>query len=126
MLRLTFAVRDPDAEQRQQGASSVADVQNKPGTRLRSAVCETEVVIVKAPAGSLDLRCGGHPMLSVDEERDGSTPEPGFDEGTLMGKRYTDDSGELELLCTKPGASSLSLGDERLALKDAKPLPSSD
>ena len=31
----------------------------KPGTRLASAVCETEVVVVKAPAADVDLRCGG-------------------------------------------------------------------
>lgn len=102
-------------------------VENKPGTRLRSPVCETEVVIVKAPAGGLDLRCGGHPMLPVDQERtEGLSAEPGLDGGTLMGKRYTDESGEIELLCTKPGSASLSVGDEPLELKDAKPLPSSD
>jgi hypothetical protein len=51
---------------------------------------------------------------------------PGFDGGVLIGKRYTDGSGDLELLCTKAGSSSLSVGDELLVLKDAKPLPSSD
>ena len=32
----------------------------------------------------------------------------------------------IELLCTKPGAGSLSLGDAALLVKGAKPLPSSD
>ena len=50
----------------------------------------------------------------------------GFDGGLLIGKRYVDASGDLEVLCTKAGASSLSVGDQVLDTKDAKPLPSSD
>jgi hypothetical protein len=57
---------------------------------------------------------------------DEGKPEPGFDEGTQMGKRYTDGDGSLEVLCTKPGSSSLSIGETLLVLKEAKPLPSSD
>lgn len=102
-------------------------VELKAGTRLRSSVCEAEVVVVKAPAGDVDVRCGGHPMLPVGDERpEGLSATPGFDGGLLIGKRYTDASGDLELLCTKAGTSSLSVGDELLELKDAKPLPSSD
>lgn len=102
-------------------------VELKAGARLRSSVCDAEVVAVKAPAGEIDLRCGGQPMVAVGDERpEGLSAEPGFDGGLLIGKRYTDASGELELLCTKAGTSSLSVGDELLELKDAKPLPSSD
>ncbi len=98
-----------------------------PGTRLRSSVCEAEVVVVKAPGGGVDVRCGGHPMVAVDGERpEGLAAEAGFDGGLLIGKRYVDASGDLELLCTKAGTSSLSVGDEVMDLKDAKPLPSSD
>ena len=43
-----------------------------------------------------------------------------------MGKRYGSDELGIELLCTKPGAGALSLGDELIGLKEAKPLPSSD
>ena len=32
----------------------------------------------------------------------------------------------VELLCSKPGAGALSIGDELIPLKEAKPLPSSD
>jgi hypothetical protein len=90
-------------------------------------VCDAEVVVVTAPAGEVDLRCGGHPMVPVDQAapRDHAA-EPGFDGGLLIGKRYTDESGSLELLCTKAGTSSLSVGDHVLAIKGAKPLPSSD
>lgn len=97
------------------------------GMRLRSAACDAEVVVVAAPAGEVDLRCGGHPMLPVDQDRpDGVSATAGFDEGVLIGKRYASESGDLELLCTKAGDSSLSIGDAVLGLKGAKPLPSSD
>jgi hypothetical protein len=102
-------------------------VELKPGARLRSSACEAEVVVVKAPAAEVDLRCGGHPMAPLGEGGPpGLSVLPGHDGGLLIGKRYTDGSGELELLCTKAGASSLALGDDVLQLKDAKPLPSSD
>ncbi len=99
----------------------------KPGARFRSVVCEAEAVIVKAPAGPLDLRAGGHPMVPVgDPPAEGLSAEPGFDTGTLIGKRYVDPTGDVEALCTKSGTSALSVGQELLVLKDAKPLPSSD
>lgn len=75
----------------------------------------------------IDLRCGGQPMVPLGEEPSaGLSLEPAFAEGTAIGKRYTNETGELEILCTKPGAGSLSIGDELLVLKEAKPLPSSD
>ena len=43
-----------------------------------------------------------------------------------MGKRYVDEAGDLELLCTKPGEGSLTLAETPLTVKGAKPLPSSD
>jgi hypothetical protein len=99
----------------------------KPGSRLRSPVCDVEVIVIKAPGSDLDLRCGGKPMIQMDEERStGQAPEPGFDQGTLIGKRYVDETGDLEVLCTKGGPSSLSLGETVLQVKEAKPLPSSD
>lgn len=100
-------------------------VELKAGTRYGSVTCETEVVAVKG-SGSVDLRCGGEPMVPVDEPRDGGDPAGGFDEGTLVGKRYVDEEETIELLCTKAGAGSLSIGDQRLDVKGAKPLPSSD
>lgn len=36
----------------------------KAGAKLKSAVCETQLVVVKASAGEYDLRCGGAPMLA--------------------------------------------------------------
>ncbi|HEX4862693.1 MAG TPA: hypothetical protein VFV02_01395 [Acidimicrobiales bacterium] len=99
----------------------------KAGSRMRSVVDTTEVVVVRAPAGDVDLRCGGHPMAAAGT--DGSPLgeiDPKFSGPTLLGKRYTDESAELEVLCTKAGDGVLSVGDTILAIKAAKPLPSSD
>ena len=99
----------------------------KPGTRLRSAVCTTEIAVVRADRPVADLRCGGAPMLPLGEKADGDgAPVPPFDAGTLVGKRYTDPEEGIEVLCTKAGAGSLSVGETPLAVKSAKPLPSSD
>jgi hypothetical protein len=99
----------------------------KPGTRFRSSVCDVEVIVIKVPATDIDLRCGGHGMLDVGAAKPaGQAVQPGLEGGTLLGKRYTDESGGLEILCTKGGSSSLSNGDTVLQVKDAKPLPSSD
>jgi len=98
-----------------------------PGSRLRSPVCDTEVVVVRSPADDIDLRCGGHPMVPLGEEPPADLAlDPAFEEGTTLGKRYTNAGGDLEILGTKPGAGSLSVGDEVLVLKEAKPLPASD
>jgi len=96
------------------------------GTRLRSAVCATEIVAIRVPDGDVDVRCGGVPAVPFDSSSAVGTPLAGFDAGSQLGKRYTDAAVTIELLCTKAGAGSLSLGDEVLAIKDAKALPASD
>jgi hypothetical protein len=102
-------------------------MQLKAGTRLKSSVCETQVMVVKAPSGDVDLTCGGTAMVALDAEpAAGATLDPSRAEGTLLGKRYADDEAGIELLCTKPGTGSLWLGDTPLAFKQAKALPSSD
>lgn len=97
----------------------------KPGVKLRSVADATEVVVVKG-AGEIDLRCGGQPMALADGAVAEGVPAPGFDGGTIIGKRYATADGRLELLCVKPGPGSLSVGDEPVGVKDAKPLPASD
>lgn len=100
----------------------------KTGQRLRSRVCACEAIVIKAKPGDVDLRCGGAPMGPIEEVTETSgSPAPGFDNGTQLGKRYVlaDDAG-LELLVTKPGAGSLSVGEQPLTVKGAKPLPASD
>jgi hypothetical protein len=99
----------------------------KAGTRMRSAVCTTEVMVIQAPADDVDVRCGGAPLLDLAAKPEpGAAPAPSAAAGTQLGKRYVSAAGDLELLCTKPGAGSLTLGDAALTIKGAKPLPSSD
>ncbi len=97
----------------------------KAGTRLRSAVSDAEVVVIKAASGDVDLRCGNVPM--IDGSAEPSPSGAGTPGGSLaLGKRYVDDDDTLEVLCTKAGAGELAVGDRQLLLKSAKPLPSSD
>jgi hypothetical protein len=98
----------------------------KAGTRMRSAVCATEVMVIAAPAGDVELTCGGAAMIPMSEQPGAAAVDPAHAGGTLLGKRYVNAAGELELLCTKPGDGSLAAGGEALVLKEAKPLPSSD
>ena len=105
----------------------VRQVDIKTGSRVRSAVCSTEVIVVRAAGGEVDLRCGGQPMIPLTETRDSNVaPDAEFSVGSAMGKRYAEEDLGLELLVTKPGAGSLSIGTTPMNLKDAKPLPSSD
>lgn len=97
----------------------------KPGTRVKSAVCDTEVVVIKAPLTPITLECGGVPMDSDAVDR-GMGPKAGHDGGTLLGKRYADEETGLVLLCTKGGAGTLAADGRPLTQLDAKLLPSSD
>ena len=102
-------------------------MQLKPGLRLESATCDAQVVVVKAPAGDVDVdvRCGGQPLRELGTGGDRVEPT-GDGDATLLGKRYADDELGLELLCSKGGAGALTIGDTPLLVKGAKPLPSSD
>ncbi len=95
----------------------------KTGMRLKSTVCATEVMVIAAPGGDVDVRCGG---VAMGGETNGATASSDFADGTQLGKRYVNEAGDLELLCVKPGDGSLAVGDAKLVLKEAKPLPSSD
>ncbi|MEX5637194.1 hypothetical protein [Parafrankia sp. FMc2] len=53
-------------------------------------------------------------------------PLPGLADGSQLGKRYIDEAGSVELLVTKGGSGSFEIGSSPLAVKAAKPLPSSD
>ena len=97
----------------------------KPGSRFASSVCSTQVIVVKG-AGEVDLRCGGVPMVPAGTGAGDGVSTDGAVDGTLLGKRYVDPDETVEVLCTRPGDGSLSIGDMLLELKDAKPLPSSD
>lgn len=82
--------------------------------------------MVRPADGARHLGCGGADMIPVGAEPAGGAPEPALADGTQLGKRYADDDSGLEVLCTKPGAGTLTLDGVPLPLKSAKPLPSSD
>ncbi|ULQ48155.1 hypothetical protein JN531_007600 [Flagellatimonas centrodinii] len=99
----------------------------KAGARFKSAVCDTQVMVVKAPAGDHALQCGGALMLAAAATADGSaTLDAAHSAGTLIGKRYVNADESIELLCTKGGQGSLALDGTALDVKQAKQLPSSD
>ncbi len=95
----------------------------KPGTRLKSAACDTEVMVIRCGADRIE--CGGVAM-GDDKPASPGTPNGEFAGGSLMGKRYVDAGGTFELLCIKGGKGSLSVDGTALTIKDAKPLPASD
>ena len=97
----------------------------KPGMRLQSATCDAQVILVKG-ANDVDIRCGGKPMAPVGETVERVAADEAHTTGTLLGKRYADDEAGVELLCTKAGAGSLSIGDAALPVKGTKALPASD
>ncbi|HEX2283924.1 MAG TPA: hypothetical protein VHI10_03680 [Mycobacterium sp.] len=98
----------------------------KNGTRLQSQVCDTQVIVVRSADSLDDLRAGGVPMVPLDAEKTADAKlDPAFSDGNVMGKRYVDENGA-EVLVTKAGAGTLSIGTTALTLKEAKPLPASD
>ncbi len=101
-------------------------MQLKPGLRLRSQVCETEVVVIKG-TGEAALACGGAPVVALGDPVDADAVlSPDLSGGTLLGKRYTDEDDSVEILCAKAGAGTLTLEGRPLAVKAAKALPASD
>lgn len=101
------------------------DAPIKNGTRLQSQVCNAQVIVVKAAESLRDLCCGGVAMVPLDGERCACDVDPEFSGGTIIGKRYVDADGA-EVLVTRAGSGSLSIGRVALGLKEAKPLPASD
>lgn len=96
----------------------------KAGLRLKSAVCDAEVMVVKA--GGAAPTCGGLPMLAGDESADANEGAADHMDGCQVGKRYVNEDQSLEVLCVKAGAGSLGADGSVLTIKDAKKLPSSD
>jgi hypothetical protein len=65
-------------------------------------------------------------MVPIGAEKPaGATLDLEFSGGTVLGKRYIDGDGA-EVLVTKAGTGSLSVGTTPLEVKEAKPLPASD
>lgn len=94
----------------------------KPGTRLKSAVCDAEFMIIKA-SDSDELACGGTTCDASPDRVAGNDEQMN---GCVIGKRYINAAETIEVLCVKSGEGSLYCNDEELMTKDTKKLPSSD
>lgn len=101
-------------------------MQLKVGEKLRSTACTTEMIVVRAPGADVDLRCGGHAVVPASDTATKNELSADASGGTQTGKRYADDGVGIEILVTKAGQGSLSIGSAPLELKQAKALPSSD
>jgi hypothetical protein len=102
-------------------------VELRTGARLRSRVCATEVIVVRAPTHPIELACGGQPMAPIGAEVERRDLDPALAGGALLGKRYTVEAEDaFEVLVTKAGAGTLAAGTEPLVVKQARPLPASD
>jgi hypothetical protein len=102
-------------------------VKLKVGARYASQACDTEVIVVRTPADDVELTCAGWPMAQGKPAAQ-ARQEPAADRqgGSVLGKRYTDDAGSVELLVVKAGKGTLAIGEQSLEPKSAKALPSSD
>jgi hypothetical protein len=99
----------------------------KPGSRLRSAVCSAEVIVVRPPKSEVSLSCGGHAMLAQGETApEGAVFVPDESGSVSVGKRYVDPPSELEVLGAKAGPGRLFADGRPLEIKGAKALPASD
>lgn len=97
----------------------------KAGTRLRSVVSATEVMVTMGGEGV--LTCGGEPM--VPAASGDPVPEPSaspVDGETLLGKRYRVADGTFQVLCVRQGPGVLALDGAPLDLIRPKLLPASD
>jgi hypothetical protein len=83
------------------------------------------VIVIRATVGdSVMVACGGQPMVPAGVLP--SRPDGAAQPGTLIGKRYVDANGTVELLCTASGAGELTCDGIPMAVKAPKPLPASD
>ena len=96
----------------------------KPGTKLSSTVCKTQIMVLRAPAEELEISCGGALMQVGDPAELGEMS--GENSGTIVGKRYTDSDETMEFLCTRGGEGSVAVAGYAIDIKAAKKLPSSD
>ena len=97
------------------------------GERYRSQVCTTEVIVVRSTNEPIELGCGGQPVIPFDAAPGSSgPPAPGLASGTQVGKRYVDPDATIEILVTKAGDGTLTIGDTPLEPAAARKLPISD
>jgi hypothetical protein len=95
------------------------------GDRLTSAVDATTMMVVRSPDQPVDISCGNQPMLKDGADTSHTTP-PSDSDASLIGKRYVVAEIEIELLCVRGGAATVTVNGVLVHAKPAKPLPASD
>jgi uncharacterized NAD-dependent epimerase/dehydratase family protein len=100
-------------------------MQLKVGQTLESAVDATALVVVRCPDKDLTVTCGGHPMVPRGEVTERVAADT-TGTGTLLGKRYTLNGVDVELLCVQAGRHPVAVDGTEVTVKAAKPLPASD
>lgn len=99
----------------------------KAGTRLRSAIGTTEVIITKGRPGA--ITCAGALMVPIVSSDGGQPAEVAIiDNGqqVLLGKRYQTPDGATQVLCTKQGQGTLHSDGVPMEMVTPKLLPASD
>ena len=82
--------------------------QLKAGTRLKSTVCDTQLMVIAAPAGELALSCGGAPLADMTAQVSKGALHPDLKDGTQIGKRSRERGAEHSLGFTCPASASWS------------------
>ena len=98
----------------------------KAGTRIKSAVCTTEVMVIAAPAGDTDVTCGGVSMISLADTATAGAMDPAHAHGTLLGKRYVNTAVTLNCSALNREMARWRSVAKRWCSREAKALPSSD
>ena len=96
----------------------------RPGLRLKSVVCDAEIMVISATEGH-ELTCGGEQLVS-EAPAETVQGNPDHMDGCLIGKRYVNEAKTIEVLCVKSGDGSLYYNGKELMTKDTRKLPSSD
>lgn len=95
----------------------------KIGQTLVSVVDGTALVVVRCSDSDVVVTCGGEEMV---DKAGADAPGAGGSGGARLGKRYTVEGRDIELLCVKPGGGQVAVDGTPVVQKSAKPLPASD
>ena len=82
----------------------------EPGMRPLRSARDTQVVVVRALTGEIDLRCCAAPLRERRQDANGATPDAGG-EPTHLDRRYVDDEAVIELLRTRLDAGRSAATD---------------
>lgn len=96
------------------------------GTHAKCAVCDTQILVIRATAEAVELTCGGVEMIAANVAKSSVPHTEAPTQAAKVGKRYGNAADTTEMLCTKSGTGALALNGEILVVKQPKALPASD